>query len=86
MGPEGQARPSAANRLRGEIEKAKADGVRREEMILRLTLSDVSRLMRDATLALEDIRFAGGVMRYLGVRVERGGVGESVLKRPEGGL
>jgi hypothetical protein len=70
-----------AQRLRNEIEKAEADGFRREDMLLRLTFGDVSQLKRDASLALEDVSFAGGVMRFLSVRIEQGGVAESVLER-----
>jgi hypothetical protein len=76
-------RIAAAQRLRNEIEKAEADGVRREDMLLRLTFGDVSQLKRDTSLAVEDISFAGGVMRFLGVRIEQGGVVESVLERRE---
>jgi hypothetical protein len=50
-------------------------------MTLRLTLNDVTQLRRDRSLALADISYAGGVMRYLGVRVEQGGVPQSVLTR-----
>ena len=50
-------------------------------MLLRLTFGDVSQLKRDASLALEDVSFAGGVMRFLSVRIEQGGVAESVLER-----
>ena len=50
-------------------------------MLLRLTFGDVSQLKRDASLALEDVSFAGGVMRFLGVQIEQGGVVESVLER-----
>ena len=73
---------SAAKRLRIAIEAAEADGAVRDDMTLRLTFGDVSQLKRDGSLALEDISFVGGVMRYLGVRIEQGGVAESVLKRP----
>ena len=76
-------RAAASTHFRGEIEKAEAAGVARDDMTLRLTLSDVSQLRRDATLAVADISFAGGVMRYLGVKVEQGGVPVSVLSRPE---
>ena len=70
--------------FRSAIEAAEADGVARGDMTLRLTLSDVSALKRDRTLALEDISFSGGVMRYLGVEVAQGGVTESVLDRGAG--
>ena len=75
------ARVSAAKRLRHVIETADADGVRREDMILRLTFGDVAQLKRDASLPLADISFRDGVMRFLGVRIEQGGVAESVLER-----
>ena len=83
--PQQTARPpvSAANRLRAAIEKAEADGVLRDDMVLRLTHSDVAQLKRDPTLALSDISFAGGGMKFLGVKIAPGGVTESALERPE---
>ena len=48
-------------------------------MLLRLTLSDVSRLRRDRNIAVTDISYVDGVMRFLGVRVDEGGVTTSVL-------
>lgn len=69
----------AASYFRTKIEKAEAAGVARDDMILRLTLSDVSRLRRDRNLAVTDISFVDGVMRFLGVRVDEGGVAASVL-------
>ena len=77
-------RIAAAQRLRNEIEKAEADGVRREDMLLRLTFGDVNQLKRDTSLAVDDISFAGRIMRFLGVRIEQGGVAESVLQLDEG--
>jgi hypothetical protein len=71
----------AAVHFRAEIEKAEAEGVARADMTLRLTLNDVNQLRRDRTLPVADISFAGGEMRYLGVKVEQGGVPESVLTR-----
>lgn len=72
-------RGSAAAVLRSQIEKAVAEGAAPDDMTLRLTLSDVSQLKRDASLAVSDISFADGVMRFLGVKVEQGGVPASVL-------
>jgi hypothetical protein len=66
--------------FRAEIEKAQAAGVALEAMTLRLTMSDASRLKRDASLAVADISFGGGVMRFLGVKVQEGGVAISVLE------
>jgi hypothetical protein len=76
-------RASAAVHLRQEIERAEADGVARTEMTLKLTYGDVHQLKRDPDVALADISFADGVMRYLGVKVEQGGVAESSLQRPD---
>ena len=73
---------SPAVRLRAEIEAAIAEGLDCEDMPLRLTLGDVSRLKTDSNLAVSDISFVGGEMRFLGVRVEQGGVPASVLNRP----
>ena len=77
-------RRSPAVHFRGEIEKAEAAGVEREDMTLRLTLGDVTQLKRDTSLALSDISFKGGVMRYLDVRIVQGGVTVSLLDRTGG--
>jgi hypothetical protein len=76
-------RLAAAIRFRKEIEAAAAEGVSREEMSLELTHSDISLLKRDPSVPVSDISFVGGVMRFLGVRVQEGGVTESRLVRPE---
>jgi hypothetical protein len=81
MSPQPASRAAVAARFRAEILKAEAEGVAREDMTLRLTLRDASQLRRDATLPVADISYAGGVMRYLGVKVEPGGVAESELSR-----
>lgn len=78
-------------RFHEQIEKAVAEGADPADMTLRLTLGDVSLLKRDRTLAVADISFAQGVMRFLGVRIEQGGVAESQLvtsgsaHKPDGG-
>lgn len=69
----------AAAYFRTEIEKAEAAGAARESMLLKLTLSDVSRIRRDRNLSVTDISYADGVMRFLGVKVDEGGVTVSVL-------
>ncbi len=66
-------------RFRPQIAAALADGAIVDDMTLRLTLNDASRLSRDRDIPVADISFTGGVMRYLGVRVEKGGVPESIL-------
>lgn len=72
-------RGSPATTFRQQIEAAEAEGVPRADMTLRLTLGDVALLKRDQALALSDISFSGGVMRFLEVRVEQGGVPASSL-------
>lgn len=71
-------------RFRGQIEAAVADGVAREDMTLKLTLRDANRLTRDPATPVADVSFAGGAMRFLGVKIEQGGVAESVLERGQG--
>ena len=74
-------RNSPALRFRAEIEQAVADGYAREDMRLRLTLSDASLLKRDPNLPVSDISFAAGTMRFLGVRIEEDGVERGELVR-----
>lgn len=83
------ARPPSSNRpagspdsrFRSQIEAAVAEGVSREDMTLRLTLRDTHLMSRDPATPMADISYAGGVMRFLGVKVEKGGVEASALDR-----
>ena len=77
--PAAPSRISPANQFLREIEKAEAEGVTRANMTLQLTLSDAQKLKRDAGLAITDISFSEGVMTFLGVKVEQGGVSVSTL-------
>jgi hypothetical protein len=72
---------SPDRRFRDQIETAVSEGVAREDMILHLTLRDVSLLSRDPAVPVTDISYSGGVMRFLGVRIEKGGVPTSALQR-----
>ena len=74
----GRRRPPAIT-FREEIERAESEGVKRTAMKLQLTLADASLLKRDNTLAVTDISFSEGVMRFLGVVVQEGGVVTSTL-------
>jgi hypothetical protein len=69
--------------FRHAIAAAEADGVAREAMVLRLTLRDDAELKRDPAVAMDEISFVGGEMRFLGVRVVAGGVPVSSLDRGE---
>jgi len=77
--PSVAVRRSPASQFLKEIEKAEADGVARADMTLQLTFSDAQQLKRDNSLALADISFTDGVMRFVGVKVEQGGVPVSTL-------
>jgi hypothetical protein len=81
--PRPVVRGSAAVHFRREIEAAQAEGVAPDDLTLKLTLRDTAELKRDPQVAVADISFSGGVMRYLGVKVEQGGVPASVLQRGE---
>jgi hypothetical protein len=72
-------RGSAAEEMKLLIDQADADGVARKMMVLRMTLRDVSELKRDPKVAMEDINYKDGQMRYLGVPVAQGGVVSSTL-------
>ena len=77
-----QPRPNVRNTaeiFRAAIDKGLEEGFGRDDMLLRLTFGDTSELKRDRNLALEDISFAGGVMRFLGVKVASGGITVSRL-------
>ncbi|HWE99177.1 MAG TPA: hypothetical protein VG248_05220 [Caulobacteraceae bacterium] len=73
---------SPARPLQDAIERAEAAGVKRGDMKLHLTRRDVVLLKRDAEVALSDISFADGVMSYVGVAIEQGGVAVSELVLP----
>jgi hypothetical protein len=73
------SRASPATVFRKQIEAAVMEGAVVEDMTLRLTLGDAHKIKRDTSLALEDISFADGQMRFLGVKVEQGGVPASAL-------
>jgi len=81
--PAAKAAGSPDRRFRDQIETAVSEGVALEDMVLRLTLRDVSLLSRDPAVPVTDISFSGGVMRFLGVRIEKGGVAMSALERTQ---
>ncbi|MBV8684842.1 MAG: hypothetical protein JO111_18360 [Caulobacteraceae bacterium] len=76
-------RSTPAVYFREGIEKAEAAGLARAGMILRLTRADESKLKRDPSLAISDISFSEGTMRFLGVKVELGGVTVSALEHSQ---
>jgi hypothetical protein len=75
-----QPRRLGASDFGRQIEKAELAGVERSAMTLRLTLGDVAALKRDRSLALEEISFANGEMRFRGVKVIAGGLAASELQ------
>jgi hypothetical protein len=77
--PISTARQAVALRFKTEIEQAASQGVTLEDMTLHLTLRDMEQLKRDRTLPIADISFAGGTMKYLGVKILKGDGSLSVL-------
>jgi hypothetical protein len=77
--PSNQPPPAPGKKFRAEIEQARLDGIDPSALLLRLTLSDMSRLRRDREIAADEISFAGDEMRYLGVKVAGGDVATSAL-------
>lgn len=72
-------RESVAVRFRREITEAETAGRDLSQLTLNLTLGDVARLRRDPSVALTDIAFTDGGMRFMGVPVVAGGVDQSRL-------
>lgn len=77
--PRTRSAAEAVAAFRGAIAQALEDGVASETMTLRLTLGDAASLRKDRSIPLEDISFAGGEMRLLGVKVVSGGIDRSGL-------
>jgi hypothetical protein len=68
-----------AGDFRTAIAKAQGEGADLDLMVLRLTLRDAALLKRDPNVGVEEISFANGEMRFLGVKVTSGGVPASTL-------
>jgi hypothetical protein len=71
--------PAPGKKFKAAIEQARLEGIDPSALVLRLTLGDVSRLKRDRGIAAEEITFADGEMRYLGVKVVGGDIETSAL-------
>lgn len=68
-------------RLRDLIADAQKDGVKPSKLLLRLTLGDAIEIKRDASVAVDEISFKDGEMRFLGIKVAEGGVTVSSIDR-----
>jgi hypothetical protein len=77
--PISATRATVAVRFKTEIEQAASRGVALEDLTLHLTLRDIDQLKRDRTLPIADISFAGGTMKYLGVKILKGETSLSAL-------
>jgi len=71
-------------RLRDAIARADDQGFARDDMVLHLTLSDAAVLKRHPSVAADEISFANGCMRFLGVEVIPGPSPSSTLTPREG--
>lgn len=65
--------------LREAIAEADGQGADRAGLTLHLTHRDAALLKRSPAVAMEEISFLGGEMRFLGVKVEVGSVTVSSL-------
>lgn len=61
--------------IRKWIAKADERGQPRADMVLHLSNGDISGLRRSADVQTDEISFAGGVMRFLGIEVVAAPVG-----------
>jgi hypothetical protein len=68
------------NQLRQWITAAELDSHAVGDMLLRLTSRDASLLKRHPEVAVHEVTFTAGEMRFLGVKVEEGVVTTSVLE------
>jgi hypothetical protein len=66
--------------LRQWIAAAELDGYLPGDMLLRLTCSDAAALKRHPDVAVHEVSFAMGEMRFMGVKVQEGAVTNSVLE------
>jgi hypothetical protein len=55
--------------LRSAIDKAETQGIDRGDMLLHLTLRDESVIKRSRSVGVDEISFADGEMRFIGVKV-----------------
>lgn len=67
--------------LRAAIAQAQSDGIRVKDLVLHLTHRDESRIKRSRDVAMDEVSFNDGEMRFLGVRVVTGSVTVSILDR-----
>jgi hypothetical protein len=80
--PRAKGVTSPAARFRKEIEAALAGGAEPAHLLLQLTLSDASRLLRDPEIPVSDIRFDAGEMCFMGVQVQKGAAASSLVVGP----
>jgi hypothetical protein len=76
-------RPTVAARFRAEIEQAAAEGVAADDLSLHMTPGESEQLKRDRNVAVADISFTGGVMRYLGVKVVKSDTPSALRRRTD---
>jgi hypothetical protein len=81
--PVSTASPQATRikQVRDWIAAAELAGHAADDMLLRLTTRDASTLKRHPDVAVHEVTFVSGEMRFLGVKVQEGGVADSVLER-----
>ena len=59
-----------------------SEGIPRQDMLLRLTFRDASLIKRSPSVGVDEVSFADGYMRFLGVKIVVGPVALSSLEAP----
>lgn len=72
--------PAGIPGLRQAIQEAEAAGGDREAMTLHLTFRDAALIKRSREVGVDEVRFAHGVMHFIGVKVVIGDVTVSHLQ------
>jgi hypothetical protein len=65
-GPEGTL---SISELRTAIDRAENQGIARGDMLLHLTLHDEAKIKRSPSVGVDEVSFADGEMRFVGVKV-----------------
>jgi hypothetical protein len=68
--------------LRTAIDRAETSGIDRGDMLLHLTFRDEAMIKRSRSVGVDEVSFADGQMRFMGVKVVVASGGASSLEAP----
>ena len=81
--PGPQTGPNIAD-LRIAIDRAETSGIAKGDMLLHLTFRDEAMIKRSRLVGVDEVSFADGQMRFMGVKVVVASGGASSLEAPDG--